>query len=76
MIHVISYKTLIDLIYGFIRIYDGTRYLTLFRSEKLDAIFNRIRYLTTELDTFPKLALHIFFFFFFFAKIKVDSYES
>ena len=44
----ISYKTLIgskslrirfDKIDGFIRIYDGTRYLTLFGSEKYDAIY-------------------------------------
>ena len=28
---------------GFIRIYDGTRYLTFFDSEKYDAIYNRIR---------------------------------
>ena len=51
----ISYKTLIDpeplhigfnKIDGFIRIYDGTRYLTLFGSEKYDAIYDRIRYLT------------------------------
>ena len=34
-----------DKIDGFIRIYDGTRYLTLFDSEKYDAIYNRIRYL-------------------------------
>ena len=49
----ISYKTLIDpkslriifdKIDGFIRIYDGTRYLTLFGSEKNDAIYDRIRH--------------------------------
>ena len=28
---------------GFIRIYDGTRYLTLFGSDKYYAIYNRIR---------------------------------
>ena len=50
----ISCKTLIsskplcirfDKIDGFIRIYVGTRYLTLFSSEKFDVIYNRIRYL-------------------------------
>ena len=50
----ISYKTLIgakplhikfDKIDGFIRIYDGSKYLTLFGSQKFDAIYNRIRYL-------------------------------
>ena len=49
-----SYKTLIDSkplrirfnkIDGFIRTYDGTGYLTLFGSEKYDAIYDRIRYL-------------------------------
>ena len=60
----ISYKTSIgskslhirfDKIYGFIRIYDRTRYLTLFGSEKY-AICNRIRYLIRL-----KVASHVFF---------------
>ena len=51
-----SYKILIDSkplhiksdkMDGFIRIYDGTRYLTLFASEKYDAIYSRIRSLTS-----------------------------
>ena len=29
---------------GFIRIFDGTRYLTFFRSEKYDAIYKKMRY--------------------------------
>ena len=36
-----------DKIDGFIRIYDGTRYLVLFGSEKYDAIYNSIRYLVS-----------------------------
>ena len=49
-----SFKTLIgakllgikfDKVYGFIRVYDGNRYLVLFRPEKYDAIYNRIEYL-------------------------------
>ena len=61
----ISYKTLIDpkplpnrfdQIDGFIRIYDGIRYLTLFGSEGYEAIYNRIRYLISQ-----KVASHIFF---------------
>ena len=53
----ISYKTLIgakplcirlDKVDRFIRVYDGTRYLVLFRPEKYDAIFNRIRYLISQ----------------------------
>ena len=34
-----------DKVDGFIRINDGTRYLSLFAPEKYDAIYNRIRYL-------------------------------
>ena len=54
LIYDISYKTLIDpkplrirfdKIDGFIRVYDGARYLTFFGSEKYDAISDRIRYL-------------------------------
>lgn len=30
----------------FIRVYDGFRYLVLFRDEKYDLFYNRIRYLT------------------------------
>ena len=57
LIYGISYKTLIDSkplrirfnkIDGFIRIYDRTRYLKLFSSEKYDAIYNRIRFFTKE----------------------------
>ena len=33
-----------DNIEGFIRVYDGTRYLVLFGGEKYDFICNRIRY--------------------------------
>ena len=52
LIYDISFKTLIgpkplcvrfDKIDGFTRIYDGTRYLTLFGSEKYDGIYNRLR---------------------------------
>ena len=53
LIYDISYKTLIvlkplrigfDKMDGFIRIYDGTRYLVLLGPEKYDSIYNRIRY--------------------------------
>ena len=46
---------------GFIRDYDGTKYLVLFRLEKYDAIYDRIRYL---------IGLH---FSYNYAKIKLDS---
>ena len=55
---------------GFIRTYDGTRYLTLFDSEKYDATYDRIRYLISLKSGI------IYIFFHYFAKIKVDSYYS
>ena len=57
LIYDISYKNLIDLeplhirffkINEFIRICDGTRYLTLYGSKKYEAIYNRIRYLISQ----------------------------
>ena len=65
LIYNISYKILIgskllcirfDKVNGFIRVYDGTRYLVLFATEKYDAIYNTIRYLINK-----KNVLHIFF---------------
>ena len=56
LIYDISYKTLIglkplrirfDKIDGITRIYDGARYLRLFGTKKYDAIYDRIRYLTS-----------------------------
>ena len=77
LIYDISYKTLIDskplrirfdIINEFIRIYNGTRYLTLFGSEKYDAIYNRIRLSLKSGITY--------IFSHYLAKIKVDSYDS
>ena len=34
-----------DKVDGFIRVYDGTKYLVFFRGEKYNFIYNRIRYL-------------------------------
>ena len=57
LVYNISYKTSIDSkplrirfdkIDGYIRIYDGTRYLVLFGSENFDFIYNRIRYFIGE----------------------------
>ena len=79
MIYDISYKTLIspkplrirfDKIDGFIRIYDGTRHLLLFGSEKYNAIYNRIRYLISLKSSITHVFSHCY------AKIKVDSYDS
>ena len=55
---------------GFIRTYDGTRYLTLFDSEKYDATYDRIRYLVSLKSGITYIYFH------YFAKIKVDSYYS
>ena len=75
----ISYKILIDpkalpialfKIDGIIRIYDGTRYLTLLGSKKYDAIYNRIKYLVSQKSGITYIFSH------YFAKIKVDSYDS
>ena len=77
LIYDISYKTLIDskplrirfdIINEFIRIYDGTRYLTLFGSEQNDAIYNRIRLSLKSGITY--------IFSHYSVKIKVDSYDS
>ena len=79
MIYDISYKTLIDpkpsrikfdKINGFIRTYEGTRYLTLFSSEKYDVIYNRIRYLISLKSRITNIFSH------YFAKIRVNSYNS
>ena len=76
MIYDISYKDLIDpkplrirfdKIYGFIRIYYGTRYLALFGSEKYDAFYDRTRCLISRIT---------YIFSLYFAKIIVDCYDS
>ena len=78
LIYDVSYKTLIESkllrirfgnIDGFIKIYDGTRYLTLFGPEKYDAIYNRIRYLISLKSGMTYIISH------YLAKIKVDSYN-
>ena len=74
----ISYKTLIDVkplhirvdkIDGFIRVYDGTRYLVLFRSEKYDFIYNTIRKPIGVKSCIIYVISHNY------AKIKVDSFD-
>ena len=59
-----------DKIDGFIRVYDGTRYLVLFGSEKYDSIYNRIRYLISVKSSLTYVISHNY------AKIKVDSCDS
>ena len=55
---------------GFIRVYDGTRYLMLFRGEKYDFIYNRIRYFIRVKSDITYFISHNY------AKIKFDSYDS
>ena len=78
MIYDISYKTLIgskpldirfNKIDRLIGIYDGTRYLTLFCSEKYDAIYDRIRCLISLRSGIT------YIFSYYFAKIKGESYD-
>ena len=54
---------------GFVRVYDGTRYLVLFRSEKYDFIYNRIRYIISVKSGITYVISYNY------AKIKVDSYN-
>ena len=70
MVQNLTVRIRFDKIHGFIRIYDGTRYLTLFGSEKYDAISDIIRYLIS-----PKIGVS-YIFSHYFAKIKVDLYDS
>ena len=74
----ISYKRLIDSmplrirfdkINGFIRVFDGPRYLALFGSEKHDSICNSIRYIGQKRGITYIISHNL-------AKIKVDSYDS
>ena len=44
----------------FIRIYDGTRCLTFFGSEKYDAIYNKIGYLISLKSGIPYIFSHCF----------------
>ena len=59
-----------DNIEGFIRVYDGTRYLVLFGGEKYDFLYNRIRYLIGVKIGITYVISHDY------AKIKVDSFGS
>ena len=79
LIYDISVQTLIDpqllgirfgKIDGFIRIYNGNRYLTLIGSEKNQAIYNRIGYLISLKSDITYIFSH------YFSKIKVASYDS
>ena len=55
---------------GFIRVYDGTRYVVLFGPEKYDAICSRIRYLISQKSDITYLFSQNN------PKIKIGSYDS
>ena len=59
-----------DQIDGFIRVYNGTRYLELFGPQKYDAIYNRIRYLVNQNSGTTHINCRNY------ARIKIDSYDS
>ena len=59
-----------DKIDGFIRIYDGSKYLVLLGPEIYDAIYNRIRYHISIKRGITDVFSH------YYAKIKVDFYDS
>ena len=75
----IWYKCLIDSeplhirfhkIDGFIRLYDGSRYLVLFGSEKCDSLYDRIRYTVSVKSGITYIISYNY------RKIKEDSYDS
>ena len=74
----ILYKTLIgpkllrirfDKIDGFVRVYNGVRYLVLFGPGKYVAIYNRIRYLISQKSGTTHVFSHNY------ARLKLDSYD-
>ena len=54
---------------GFIRIYDGTRYLKLFRYEKFDAVYDSIKYIISLESSIT------YIFSYYFAKVQIDFYD-
>ena len=59
-----------DKIDGFIRVYDGTRYLVLFGREEQYFIYNRIRYPIGVKSGITNVIFHNY------TKVKVDSHDS
>ena len=59
-----------DKIDGFIKIYDGTRYLVLFGPERYNAIYDKIRYLISEKSSIRYSIYHNF------VRTRTNSYNS
>ena len=70
MIGAKALRIIFDKVDGFISVYDGHRYLVLFRPEKYDVIYNRIRYLVSQ------KSIITYGFSYNYAKIKIDSNDS
>ena len=64
-----SLRIRFDEIDGFIKIYDGIRYLVLFGPGWYDAFFNRIKYLVRKKSGITDNINHNF------ARIRIDSYN-
>ena len=64
-----SLRIRFDVIYGFINIYDGIRYLVLFGFELYDAIYKRFRYRIGKKSSSTDSINHNF------ARVRIDSYN-
>ena len=58
-----------DKVDGYIRVYDGNRYLVLFSPEKYDAVYNRIRYPISQKSGIAYAFSNSY------ARMKIDSYD-
>ena len=59
-----------DKVDGFIKVYDGTRYLVLFGPERHDSLYDRIRYLISQKSGITYSIDHNF------ARIRINSHNS
>ena len=64
-----SYENILVYNDGFVRVYDRSKYLVLFGSEKYDYIYDRIRYLRSVKSGITNIFSHNY------AEIKVGSYD-
>ena len=64
-----SLRIRFDVIYGFINIYDGIKYLVLFGFELYDAIYKRFRYRIGKKSSSADSINHNF------ARVRIDSYN-
>ena len=70
MIGVKPVRVRFDKANGLVRVYNGTRYLVLFGSEKYDAIYNSIRYFISQKSCIRYVISDNY------ARIKIDLYNS